>query len=223
MRRWLLYAVLISVVLLTQRCAPSRFVKPLAKNENALSVNLGGALIHYGKAVTPLPLTSLMYGRGLSKSTTAFGSVHLTSALFGNFQTDLGLCHRLYKNDSLRFGITLNPAINMVYDKWEKNFRAWPQLDINAYKDMMHQKGFVYLGLTNWIELTSTRAHGEPQNTLLLINPHVGFTYSPKKWSYSIECKFLAMNHKNVPNVVDYVGIKQHGAVGLYLNVMRKF
>lgn len=223
MRRWLIYAVLTSIVLLTQRCAPSRFVKPLAKNENALSVNLGGALIHYGKAVTPLPLTSLMYGRGLCKSTTAFGSVHLTSALFGNFQTDLGLCQRLYKNDSLRFGITLNPAINMVYDKWEKNFRAWPQLDINVYKDMMHQKGFVYLGLTNWFELTSTRAHGEPQHTHLLVNPHVGFTYNPKKWSYSIECKFLAMNRKNVPNVVDYVGIKQHGAVGLYLNVMRKF
>jgi hypothetical protein len=223
MIRWATYVACISILLLHQHCAPSRFVKPLAKKENALSLNLGGALIKYGNAVTPLPLTSLMYGRGLTNSTTAFGSVHLTSALFGNFQTDLGICQRLYKNDSLKFGITINPAINMVYDKWEGNFRAWPQLDLNIYKDIIHEKGFVYLGLTNWFELSGKRAHNEAQNNHVLINPHVGFTYNPKKWSYSIECKFLEMNRKNIPNVVDYVGIKQRGAVGIYLNVMRKF
>lgn len=217
------YVACIALLLINQQCAPSRFVKPLSKKENALALNLGGPMIHYGKAVTPLPLTSLMYGRGLSNSTTAFGSLHLTSALFGNFQTDLGICQRVYKNDSLKFGITLNPAINMVYDKWEGNFRAWPQLDLNIYKDIIHQKGFIYIGLTNWFELSSKRAHNEPQKNHLLFNPHFGFTYNPKKWSYSIECKFLQMNRKNIPNVVDYVGINQRGAVGIYLNVMRKF
>jgi len=223
MIRFATYVVCISLLIISQRCAPSRFVKPLAKKENALALNLGGPLIHYGKAVTPLPLTSLMYGRGLSNSTTAFGSLHLTSALFGNFQTDLGVCQRLYKHDSLGFGITVNPAINLVYDKWEGNFRAWPQLDLNIYKDIIHQKGFVYLGLTNWFELSSKKAHNEAQSNHVLINPHLGFSYNPKKWSYSIECKFLEMNRKNVPNVVDYVGINQRGAVGIYLNVMRKF
>lgn len=223
MMRLATYIVGIALLIVHQRCAPSRFVKPLAKKENALALNLGGPLIHYGNAVTPLPLTSLMYGRGLSNSTTAFASVHLTSALFGNFQTDLGICQRLYKNDSLKFGVTINPAINMVYDTWEGNFRAWPQLDLNFYKDVIHQKGFLYLGLTNWFELSSTKAHHEAQSNHVLINPHVGFTYHPKKWSYSLECKFLEMNRRNVPNVVDYVGIKQRGAVGIYLNVMRKF
>lgn len=223
MGRLLTYVACIGMLLILQHCAPSRFVKPLANKENAVALNLGGPLIHYGGAVTPLPLTSLMYGRGLSNSTTAFGSLHLTSALFGNFQTDLGICQRLYKNDSLKFGITLNPAINMVYDKWEGNFRAWPQLDLNLYKDIIHEKGFVYIGLTNWFELSSKRAHGEPQTNHVLVNPHAGFTYNPKKWSYSIECKFLEMNRKNIPNVVDYVGINQRGAVGIYLNVMRKF
>lgn len=214
---------MLAVLLTGQRCAPSRFVKPLAKRENALAVNLGGPLIHYGNAVTPLPLTSLLYGRGLSNSTTAFGSIHLTSALFGNFQTDLGICQRVYHHDSIGLGISLNPAVNMVYDKWEGNFRAWPQLDLNVYKEVMRRKGFLYLGLTNWFELSGTRAHGEPQNQHVLINPHAGLTYRPGHWSYSIECKFLQMNRKNIPNVVDYLGIRQHGAVGIYLNVMRTF
>ena len=132
-----LVAIVFFISCVFQNCAPTRFVKPLAKNQNAIAANLGGPLIHYGKAVTPIPFTSIMYGRGITNSTTAFISAHTTAMLYGNFQTDIGVCQRLYKNDSLKFGITVNPAINLVYDKWHKNFRAWPQLDINIYKDIL--------------------------------------------------------------------------------------
>jgi len=211
------------IIVLFQNCAPTRFVKPLAKNENAVSVNLGGPLAHYNKSVVPLPFTAIMYGRGISNSTTAFASVHATAMLFGNFQTDIGVCQSIYKQDSLGFGLTVNPAINMVYDKWNKNFRAWPQLDVNIYKDILKRKAFVYVGLTNWFELSAKRAHGERQPYHALINPHIGMTYNTKKWAYTLECKFLEMNRKNQPNVVDYVGIKGRGAVGIYLNFARRF
>lgn len=204
-------------------CTPTRFVKPLEKKQNAIAASFGGPLIHFGKAVTPIPFTSIMYGRGITKSTTAFGSLHLTSLVFGNFQTDIGVCQQLYKNDSLKFGITINPAINMVYDKWNKNFRAWPQLDFNIYKNILKQKAFIYVGLTNWFELASTKAHNEKQTNHILINPHIGITYNTKKWGYTLEGKFLQINKNNKPNVVDYVGIQQHGAVGIFLNFNRRF
>ena len=204
-------------------CTPTRFVKPLEKKQNAIAASFGGPLIHFGKAVTPIPFTSIMYGRGITKSTTAFGSLHLTSLLFGNFQTDFGVCQQLYKNDSLKFGITINPAINMVYDKWNKNFRVWPQLDFNIYKNILKQKAFIYVGLTNWFELASTKAHNEKQTNHILINPHIGITYNTKKWGYTLEGKFLQINKNNKPNVVDYVGIQQHGAVGIFLNFNRRF
>lgn len=204
-------------------CTPTRFVKPLEKKQNAIAASFGGPLIHFGKAVTPIPFTSIMYGRGITKSTTAFGSLHLTSLLFGNFQTDIGVCQQLYKNDSLKFGITINPAINMVYDKWNKNFRVWPQLDFNIYKNILKQKAFIYVGLTNWFELASTKAHNEKQTNHILINPHIGITYNTKKWGYTLEGKFLQINKNNKPNVVDYVGIQQHGAVGIFLNFNRRF
>ena len=218
-----IFSLFILISLCFQNCAPTRFVKPLAKNQNAIAANLGGPLIHFGKAVTPIPFTSLMYGRGITNSTTAFVSVHTTAMLYGNFQTDIGVCQSLYKNDSLKFGITLNPAINMVYDKWNQNFRAWPELDINLYKDILKQKAFVYIGLTNWFELASKKAHNETQQNHALINPHIGMTYNTKKWGYTLECKFLQMNKNNKPNVVDYVGIQQKGAVGIYLNFARRF
>lgn len=215
--------ITVLIILFFQNCAPSRFVKPLAKNENAISANLGGPLIKFGNATIPIPFTSINYGRGITDKTTAFGSIHTTALLFGNIQTDIGICQSIYKNDSLKFGISVNPTMNLVFDKWEKNFRAWPQLDINAYKNILKDKAFVYIGLTNWFELSSQRAHQEPQTQRVLINPHLGLTYNTKKWSYSIETKFLQMNRNNTPNVVDYVGINQKGAVGIYLNFARKF
>jgi len=209
--------------LFIQSCAPTRFVKPLSKNENAVTANLGGPLIRFGKATIPIPFMSISYGRGITDKTTAFGSIHTTALLFGNIQTDIGICQSIYKNDSLKFGITINPAMNLAFDKWEKNFRAWPQLDINAYKNILKDKAFVYVGLTNWFELSSQRAHQEPQTQRILINPHLGITYTTKKWAYSLETKFLQMNRNNTPNVVDYVGINQKGAIGIYLNFARKF
>lgn len=202
---------------------PTRFVKPLAKNQNAITANLGGPLIRFGKAVIPIPFTSVNYGRGITNKTTVFGSIHTTALLFGNFQTDIGICQSIYKNDSLKFGITVNPAVNLVFDKWEKNFRAWPQLDLNIYKDVLKDKAFVFIGLTNWLELSSKKAHNESITQHILINPHVGITYHYKKWDYTFETKFLQMNKNNKPNVVDYVGVNQRGAISIYLNFTRKF
>ena len=95
-------------------CAPSRFVKPLKKNEKALNLSLGGELIRFGNAVIPVPFTSIVYGQGITDKTTVFGSIHTTSALFGNFQTDVGVVQQLYKNDSLKIGITISPALNFI-------------------------------------------------------------------------------------------------------------
>lgn len=223
LKKLLRYCMVVLVTSILFNCAPSRFVKPLAKNQNALAVNLGGPLIHFGNAVTPVPFTSLMFGRGITNKTTAFGSLHLTSLLFGNIQTDIGVCQQIYKNDSLKFGFTMTPAVNMVYGTWQKEFRAWPQLDMNVYKDILKQRAFIYLGLTNWFELSSKKAHNEPISNYIFINPHIGITRITKKWSYTFETKFLQMNKKNTPNVVDYIGIKGNGAIAIYLNFVRRF
>ena len=55
-----LFAIVVFIGIVFQNCAPTRFVKPLAKNQNAIAANLGGPLIHFGKAVTPIPFTSFM-------------------------------------------------------------------------------------------------------------------------------------------------------------------
>lgn len=202
-------------------CAPSRVVKPLEKGEKTASVNLGGPLIHFAGTAIPVPLTSVMFAKGVTTKTTAFGSLHLTSLAFGVFQTDIGVCTQLYKNDSKKFGITANPVLNLSIDRWEWKGKIWPELDINAYKQF-GTKHFVYAGLTNWFEPSGVRPHNETQTQRLFVNPQLGYTLMRKHWNYTLEVKWLAPNRQNIPNVVDYIGINHKGAVGVYLNFTKK-
>jgi len=232
---WILLAVALGGV----QCAPSRFVKPLEKGEQAINVHVGGALVKVPDVATiPLPLTSLTYGRGLTNNTTVFGSWHTTSALFGVYQFEIGGVHRLYGGGLKKIGITATPALNFAYDKFEKNAKLWPMLDVNAYWD--YRKAFVpasavtvegnaaraqrkfnqffYAGVGNWFELSSTGAHGREQPTNWLLSPQVGHSWRSEKRSFQLELKWLAPGRSNENIVVDYASPGNKGALGFYFS-----
>ena len=71
-------------------CAPARYVKPLEKKQHAATLSLGGPLIKYGTATIPIPFITANYGYGIDSTTTGFVSVNVTSALYGNFQLEVG-------------------------------------------------------------------------------------------------------------------------------------
>ncbi len=212
----------IFLLLVLVSCAPSRIVKPLAKGEQAIGVNLGGPLINFGGLPIPIPYTSAFYAKGMSSKTTAFGSLHLTALAFGVFQTDIGLCTNVFYSPKFKLGMSANPAINFAIDKWEWKAKIWPQLDVNMYKNI-GSKSFLYFGVSNWFEPSNTRAHGEGQNKNWFMNPQLGFQYAPNKWTYGIESKWVAPGVSNQPNVPDYMGPHHQGAIGVYFQIMRRF
>ncbi|HXP50049.1 MAG TPA: hypothetical protein VN922_08850 [Bacteroidia bacterium] len=206
-------------------CAPSRLIRPLDKGQKVISANLGGPLFHYSGTIIPVPLTSIMYAQGLTDNTSVFGSIHTTSLLFGVAQTDIGICQKLYYNDSLHLGVSVNPALNIAQEFWPQfsgGFKCWPQVDINAYWEIHPKKSFVYAGIENWFELATQRADGQPQTIHWLFSPQIGYTYTRLKWNYNIELKYIAPNLNNLPNVVDYLGIGGKGALAVYFTVTRK-
>jgi len=209
-------------VFLIGACAPSRMVKPLAKGEQALGGNFGGPLILFAGAPIPVPYTSGFYAKGFTNKTTGFASVHLTALAFGVFQTDIGVCHELYSNEKLQWGVSVNPAVNIAIDRWEWNTKIWPQLDVNVYKNWGNKR-MVYMGVNNWFEPSASRAHNEKQEKFVYVNPHIGFMYTPKKWTYGIESKWVAPGLSNIPNVADYLGINKKGAIGIYVQLIRRF
>lgn len=216
-------AALVILIVVLNACAPSRYVKPLAKNQKALAFSFGGPLIRFSNAPIPIPFSTLGYAQGITNDLTLFGNLHTTSALFGNAQLDLGATFQPLKKED-RYGFTVSPALQTAYNvRNTTGFRIWPSLDLNSYWHPRKKPSYVYAGINTWFKLASRRAHEEPQKRWAIPNLHLGYTHVKTKWQHQVEVKYLGIGIPNLPGVVDYIGISHKGSFGIYYSVIRKF
>lgn len=214
---------IVTLLFLMYACAPSRYVKPLAKNQRALSFSFGGPLIKFSNAPIPIPFSTLGYAQGLSDNCTMYANLHSTSGLFGNAQFDLGSTFHLFKKEGA-YGFSASPALQSAYSVRNKTgFRLWPTLDLNGYLHLKSKASYVYGGLNGWFELSATRAHDQPQQRHLIPNVHLGYTHVKTKWQHQVEIKYLGIGIPNLPGVVDYIGLAHKGSFGIYYSLIRKF
>lgn len=215
----------LSTLFILASCASSRFIEPLAKGEQVIGLDIGGPTIEFGGAIIPIPLSSVVYARGIDTNFTVFGSVHFTSLLFGNLQTDLGATYRFCESkNSFLPSLSSSVNANAIYDMNDSKFKFWPQLDLNAYWNFGEKDHYVYAGISNWWELAKFRSQERPQLDRWLVNPQIGLILKSKKWWYSIETKFLAPSHNNVNLFVPYFSfLGENGASGIYFGIGRKF
>ncbi|MCW3077273.1 MAG: hypothetical protein JWO32_1882 [Bacteroidetes bacterium] len=204
-------------------CSPTQLVKPLQKGQRAAAITYGGPLIKFAGAPIPIPFTTLGFSYGLTSKITGYASLHTTSLIFGNLQTTVGGLFSLYEQEN-KFGLTVSPAIQTAYNIRNKTgFRIWPTLDLNAYYHPLQKPSFVYIGANSWFELSSLRAHNEPQANHIIPNIHAGYMLVKTKWQHQFEIKYLGLGIPNLPGVVDYIGISHKGALGIYYSLIRKF
>ncbi len=210
--------VLILIVCVTA-CAPSRFVEPLEKGEQALSFNLGGSLIEYGGMTIPVPLTSLTYANGISEKLTVFGSLHTTSLLFNNFQTEVGALSHIRHQERWIPAFSSALALNYITELSVGNAKLWPQIDGNAYWHLNAKKHRLHLGYSIWIDTQML-----DENRLAIINPHLGYTYKMKSLDFGAELKFLAPSEDNSKVFLPYQSLTgDKGATGFYLSLTKRF
>ena len=210
------------IILAIASCAPTRFVKPLAKKQHAVNLSLGGALIDYSDLTIPMPFITATYGYGIDSTLTGFGSLNITSLVYGNAQIELGVTKQLLRQKGARPGISVNPVANIIYRKGTS--KLYPEIDINAFWDYNHNRNFFYVGVSNWFELSGKRAFDQKQEHRWLFTPMIGQTFVRRKWNYNIELKVIAPNIANNTSTVDYkTPFGSHGAFGVYLGCTRKF
>ena len=129
-----LLALLGLITFLLSSCGPARFVEPLRKGENALGIDLGGPIVKIpGVATTPIPFSSITYGRGITNKLTLHGSWYSTAAVFGVAQVGAGATYRAWKSKNQKHGASAMLGFNTAMDVFENNFRFWPQLDAHYY------------------------------------------------------------------------------------------
>jgi hypothetical protein len=211
------------LIFLFGSCAPARYVRPLAKGETVGSATFGGPLIGYSGATIPIPLLGIAAGHGFKDDLTGFAGLHLTSLAFGVVQVDAGIVKGLRKPDKWIPGVSISPVANIMFDKWQGKFNFYPQADANAYWNYGKRKHYCFVGLSNWFDLHSTRAEGQPQTTHWLPIIQAGNTFCSKKWAYTMELKYIAPNTSNQDLVVSYASPGKKGTIGFYIGVTIKF
>lgn len=207
-------------------CTSQRVVKPLNQGSSQIQANLGGPLIGFAGTTIPIPLTSVGYAYGLRDSLTLHGGVQLTNLAYQNLHLDAGATYGFLRPKGWLPGFSGSLSLNYLTDFREANSRLYPQIDANMYWDY-GTSHFMYFGITNWIEVSSSRAHNEPIEQRLLSGFQFGNTFTTNKWNYTIESKWLAPTRNSNDLVVDYktysLGGERKGAVGLYFGISRNF
>jgi hypothetical protein len=214
--------MILTVLISFQCCAPARYVKPLAKKEQAASFSFGGPLIGFAGASIPIPFTTLAYGRGLTERFTLYGGLHLTSLAFGNLQADLGGTYDVWHNEKngISGGISLQTA---VAPGKSQTARLWPVAELNYYFQPGKKPSYLYAGLNAWFEMASKKSYGQEQPRHLIPNLQLGYTIVKEKNQHQFEIKYLGIGIPNVPGVVDYRGLGGKGSFGIYYCIARKF
>lgn len=215
--------IIVLVVFMLTKCAPSRYVKPLKKNEQVVSFTLGGPIIQFAGAPIPIPFTTLGYAYGLNDKVSIYSHLNTTSLLFGNLQFDAGTTIGLYEKEKI-FGFSMAPALQLVTSlKAQNSFRIFPNCDLNFYYHPKQKESYLYSGLNTWFDLSSEKAHHEPQKTHIIPNLHLGYVIIFNKWNHQFQLAYLGIGIANLPNVVTYIGIKNKGSFGFHYGLTRKF
>ena len=204
-------------------CNATRVVKPLDKGEKQLAAGFGGPGIIYTGAPIPVPLTSVSYAHGLDTGLSLSAGLHTTSAAFGVIQSDIAVGISAFQSKSEKFGVTVTPAINFLYDFYENNGRTYPQLDALSWWQYGEKDHLLYGGVGTWIELRKRKAHEQVQNNEVLPWITVGHQFNMEKWSYMTEFKYLGFQHETDLSVVDYVSPGGRGTIGFYFGISRSF
>ncbi len=204
-------------------CGPARYVKPLEKKQWAAHGHFGGPLFKNLGYTIPTPLTGAGIGYGLNEQITLFADLQLTELGFGVIHLNAGGNYYFSQPKAYMPGLSGSFLLNTAVSTWDGRAKFWPQIDVNARWEYGKRQNQIYLGLSNFFEPASTRAHGVKQETHWIPSIFTGHVFSGNSWDFSIEGKWIAPHKANDWTVVEYVGAGQKGSFGIYFGIAKRF
>lgn len=220
---WIRAIAALAVVGLCLSCSAVRQVVPLEPGENAVHVSLGGPVTQYiGDAYAPLPLLSLGYNRGLTRTLDLEAGFDLTHTLYKVPKIDAGVNWRPWSAERWRPSLIVSPRIHVATD-FQTDVLFYPALSLTcAWKAgrVLHP----YIGIENFFELQQERDDGLEQENHWLIAPYAGLVAVRGRWQFGLEARVYTPNLDN-----DYGrgpvnwGFGDNGMIGFFLAVTRTF
>ncbi len=221
-------SILALCLMLSFGCSAIRRITPLEVGESSVGVSCGGPFTQLFGMYVPLPLLSLGYNYGMSKTIDIEAGLGVTQALFGIGELNAGVNYRPTVPAGWIPGLIISPAVYLTEDIdpisefTMKNFRCYPDISITAWWN--REKWWrPYIALENWFDLCSTRDDGLAQQEHWLIAPAVGIDMECGKWHYQIQGELYTPNLWNRGRGAHYLGPGNYGVFGLFLGASRDF
>lgn len=214
---------LVLITILAANCAGARIVEPLDEGKHRASLDIGGPFIDLFDLSFPLPQSSLNYAYGIDSKWSAFGSFYITSALFGVIHLEGGALYGIFEPQGWIPGLSIKPSAHIMTDIYQWNFRFYPVVDLEVYWRLREKQDIIYLGMSNWFELSATRAHGQAQPQNWLPQFHLGYIIGLGEWHLSFEAQYIAPNVSSENLALIYSFDPGMGVFGFHIGFGREF
>jgi hypothetical protein len=189
----------------------------LEQGQSAVTLSAGGPITEVGHLYIPLPLLSLSYHRGIRNDKLDWESgLHITQLLYGILHCDAGLNYRPWHSDRWYPGAIITPKIFFMTDFSPSSVRVYPDLSL-TFPWRLYQNFYIYTGIENFFECSSTREDGNTQKNHWLIAPFAGMDIGNDRALFQLELKVYTPNLENTGRATKNIGFDDHGIFGVFL------
>ncbi len=210
--------LLSTIVMIITNCSTIRQIRPLEKGQQSVSFSVGGPVTEVGSVYIPLPLMSFGYNRGLIDNTLDLETgLHVTQLLYGILDVEVGVNFRPFQSKAWQPGLIISPKLFFMTD-FSGGARLYPDLCLTGFWKL-HEKVYLFTGLENWFEFSSTRDDGLEQKNHWLLVPYIGTNIGSQRWQFQFETRVYTPNLKNTGRATKNIGFGEYGVLGFFLGV----
>jgi hypothetical protein len=198
-------------------CGTVPSVRPIGKDEGAVTLSSGGPITKIYGTTMPIPYAALRYRRGLSENTDMHVGVHPTMALLANIGIDVGLTKRLIRPNGWVPSVSVEGSLYGFYHFNDlSSVRVYPEMSLIGSYERMRQGQFLYFGVQSMFQGSTPYVVAVPLAGLE--------TPLTKSFVLNLEGKWFAPVEGSDDRAVDYSYTPlDHGALGLVIGGTYRF
>ena len=217
-----LTSVSFSLILLIG-CAAHTDLEPVGKGNLSANFSIGGPIVKAFGTRIPIPYATAGVDYGLDDKFDLNGDIHLFSLPYKIFGFDFGSTWFPYLNNGKFPTIGIQPRLLTLISlksNVDERLKIYPIISSSAAWKI--KKGLIYIGTDITIPLSSPDYDDEAVNTV--ISPFWGYRWSIGKHTFIFtEIKWHGANVRTDQLAVEYLPVKNYGAISTLFSIQRSF
>ena len=214
--------IFLSLILLFS-CAAHTNLEPLGKSNMSANFSIGGPIVKAFGTRIPIPYATVGLNYGLNNKFNMNGNLHLFSLPYKIFGFDFGSTWFPFLNNGKIPTIGIQPrllTLMSLKSNVDEQLKIYPLISTSAAWKI--DTGLLYLGGNITIPLSSSDYDEDAVSTIF--SPFLGYRWKIGKHTFIFtEIKWHGANVRTDQLSVEYLPIRNHGAISTLFSIQRSF